>query len=195
MVQQEHSEAPTAPSQNGSTQTSEQSEQNGDLSAGGDALILDDPAERFHLLVAKQKASRSGQPPAEQTPSSIAAFLRNQLDKERELYWSMAPPKPVLLPNGQRVIPSSLEFWCDNATVLPTLSKAAATLLSCPASSAGSEREFSIAGWLCGGRRNRLSGENLAAEVMLSSNIEIIRQYSTSLGISYSSSSGQWSNN
>ena len=70
---------------------------------------------------------------------------------------------------------NSLNFWLSQSNYLPFLSKVAMTIVTTPASSGAAEREFSKAGWLCSGRRNRLTGESLQSEVLLTCNLHILR--------------------
>ncbi|KZS09543.1 Uncharacterized protein APZ42_026213 [Daphnia magna] len=69
----------------------------------------------------------------------------------------------------------SLVFWTSQRNRFPYLSKLAFTLLALQASSAPSEREFSIAGWHCACRKNRTDKDNLAAKVFISCNKDILR--------------------
>ena len=71
----------------------------------------------------------------------------------------------------------SLSFWTSQRNRFPYLSKLAFTLLALQSSSAPSEREFSIAGWHCVGRKNRTDKDNLAAKVVISCNKDILHPF------------------
>ena len=68
-----------------------------------------------------------------------------------------------------------ISYWKDLSSRFPYLSKLAFNLLVIPVSSASSEREFSIAGWHCLGRKNRTEEEVLAAKVFLTCNRDLLR--------------------
>ena len=76
---------------------------------------------------------------------------------------------------AEAVFIDSIRFWRDMSQQFPLLSKLAYSLLALQSSSAASEREFSIAGWHCAGRKNRLDKENLAAKTFLSCNKNLLR--------------------
>ena len=60
----------------------------------------------------------------------------------------------------------ALEYWVKLKERFPILSKVACDVLVVPASLGPIERCFSIAGYLCIGRRNRLSDSKLETEVL-----------------------------
>lgn len=133
----------------------------------------------FKLLAAKQKNFREkmkNQMSANaQEPE--ASQIKKKMEKELQQYWTTEAQDTE----------SPLDFWIrqrnkikselSDSDSLKVLSKIALTLLTTPASSGASEREFSKAGWLCDSKRNRLTGENLAAEVLLTCNRHILRKY------------------
>ncbi len=90
-------------------------------------------------------------------------------------YTTMDLEVHVLWVEGIRQKIDSLTFWKNQRHRFPYLSKLAFTLLALQASSAPSEREFSIAGWHCAGRKNRTDKDNLAAKVFISCNKDILR--------------------
>ncbi len=103
-----------------------------------------------------------------------ASQIKKKIEKELEQYWTTEAQDTE----------TPLDFWMrqrnkikSDSDSLKLLSKIALTLLTTPASSGASEREFSKAGWLCDSKRNRLTGENLAAEVLLTCNRHILRKY------------------
>ncbi|KAI9559669.1 hypothetical protein GHT06_013674 [Daphnia sinensis] len=71
----------------------------------------------------------------------------------------------------------SILFWtkAEQKLRFPFLQRLALSLLAIPASSGASEREFSVAGWQTVGRKNRTTGEHLAAKVFLSCNKDLLR--------------------
>lgn len=71
----------------------------------------------------------------------------------------------------------SISFWTKEEQQLrfPFLQRLSQSLLAIPASSGSSERAFSVAGWQTVGRKNRTTGENLAAKVFLSCNKDLLR--------------------
>ena len=87
---------------------------------------------------------------------------------ELERYRAMKlPPSTPGTHNTVRDDP--LSFWKDNAFQFPILSKLARIYLGCPATSASSERCFSVAGRVIEKRRTRLSYENVDACLFLHS--------------------------
>jgi len=65
------------------------------------------------------------------------------------------------------VVASPLEYWKNKAKKWPVISSMAKYYLAIPASSAGVERVFSIAGALGRARRARLVGKNMGCMIML----------------------------
>jgi hypothetical protein len=63
------------------------------------------------------------------------------------------------------------EWWHSKKNYYPKLFKLAMSYLIIPATSAPSERVFSIAGYLLNGKRNRLSNEHLNTLIFLHSNL------------------------
>jgi hypothetical protein len=61
------------------------------------------------------------------------------------------------------------EWWHSKSTYYPSLYKLALNYLIIPATSASSERVFSIAGYIMNGKRNRLSSNHLNISVFLHS--------------------------
>ena len=104
-------------------------------------------------------------------------LFKVMVEKEIDSYWNCSPPKAIVGPDGKKFMPSPFLFWIEQAVMYPSLSKIAFSILATTATSGGSEREFSNAGWLGSGRRNKLSEKNLASEVFLSCNKNILRKY------------------
>lgn len=71
-----------------------------------------------------------------------------------------------------------LPFWVQHKDELKNLSKIAFELLSIPASTAAIERGFSAAGLVIAGQRHSLSARNLENEVMIKSNLVLLKKYS-----------------
>lgn len=67
-----------------------------------------------------------------------------------------------------------MSFWLKNALKYPALSELAFEILTIPATSAPVERLFSQASIAAGGKRNRLSSENLEREVMVKVNKQFL---------------------
>ena len=63
-----------------------------------------------------------------------------------------------------------LSFWKNQSTSMPILTSLAFDLLCVPISNGTIERIFSVAGYCCDGRSNRLSGQNLERKVCLMKN-------------------------
>lgn len=69
-----------------------------------------------------------------------------------------------------------LEFWKDNVKLMPKLSSIAAKVLSIPATSTPSERNFSIAGIVVNSRRSQISPDNLDRVLFLHNNYDLIKE-------------------
>ena len=128
---------------------------------------------RFPLLANQQKEYRARveQRMEGNILESKELQLKNQLERELELYWKIPMADDDDSMNEAEDPNNSLNFWLAQSNYLPFLSKVAMTIVTTPASSGAAEREFSKAGWLCSGRRNRLTGESLQSEVLLTCNL------------------------
>jgi len=62
---------------------------------------------------------------------------------------------------------SILQYWRKRESLYPTLAKMAKDVLACPASSAPSERQFSLSGNTQTKKRNRISAQTLETMVLL----------------------------
>ena len=62
---------------------------------------------------------------------------------------------------------SILQHWRKRESLYPTLAKMAKDVLACPASSAPSERQFSLSGNTQTKKRNRISAQTLETMVLL----------------------------
>ncbi len=123
-------------------------------------------AHEFKLLYAKTVSS---------TPESQfrnPGSSKSKIQLELLSYIAMDLEVHVLWVEGKNRLPRFLDKSCHR---FPYLSKLAFTLLALQASSAPCEREFSIAGWHCAGRKNRTDKDNLAANIFISSNKYILR--------------------
>ena len=69
---------------------------------------------------------------------------------------------------------TELKYWLDAKPSFPILSELAGFLLGAPATSVPSECLFSLSGYQCWDRRNRLSPENLEMIVFLYQNYELL---------------------
>jgi len=96
--------------------------------------------------------------------STAATTAEREVEKFCELRFGIPPSSKT----------DALRFWLDLETVLPNLFRLAADLMVVPASSAPIERTFSIAGYCCIGRRNRLNNLNLEREVLIKTNDQYI---------------------
>ena len=67
-----------------------------------------------------------------------------------------------------------MEWWEKNKLNYPTLYKTAKVLLSIPATSVPAERVFSLAGFICRKRRNRLTSGNVNTLIFLNKNFDSI---------------------
>ena len=73
----------------------------------------------------------------------------------------------------QRTKPAAvLEFWERNKTVLPHLYAMTRKIFCVPATTAGMERLFSIAGFILSNRRMRFNDRNFHAQVFAHCNLE-----------------------
>lgn len=87
----------------------------------------------------------------------------------------MTLPTVPNVQQGRRIDSNSILFLKDLKMRFPFLTKLSLTLISNPSFSAKSERLFSASEWLCDGKRNRLENENLAAQVFISCNKDLLR--------------------
>jgi len=101
--------------------------------------------------------------PQEKKPRSMFERIKGtRLSQNTDLEWreyleeDLAPEKE-----------SPLEYWKAKAKRWPVMASMAKYYLAIPASSAGVERVFSIAGSLGRARRARLLGKNLGSIIML----------------------------
>ena len=67
-----------------------------------------------------------------------------------------------------------LQWWSFNEVNFPELAKIARNLLAIPASSAASERVFSVANACCSGRRSGLNTETIETQILLRYNWELV---------------------
>jgi hypothetical protein len=98
-----------------------------------------------------------------------AEIVRQMLD-----YLEM-PIKPVIDEKGNAIKVDQIAFWQDHSARFPDLVSLALTIVAIPASSAASERLFSISGWHCADRKDRLDKQHLAAKTFLSCNKDLLR--------------------
>jgi hypothetical protein len=99
--------------------------------------------------------------------------LREQTDaipvaEELEKYWSLAKKYCDSNP---------MPFWIKHKDSLKNLSSIAFELLAIPASTAAIERGFSSAGLILAGKRYLLGPENLENEVIIKSNLSLLKKY------------------
>lgn len=84
---------------------------------------------------------------------------------------------PVLDDEGNAVKIDQIAFWKGQSENFPDLISLALTMSAIPASSAASERLFSVSGWHCLGRKDRLEKKHLAAKTFLSRNKDLLRDH------------------
>ena len=70
---------------------------------------------------------------------------------------------------------NSLKYWRVNSGRFPLLSKLAIEIYSCPATTAGIERVFSVAGHLIGARATTMKDENFEKKLFCHVNQEVMR--------------------
>ena len=68
----------------------------------------------------------------------------------------------------------TLKFWKTQQLHLPVLATLSVWILALQASSAASERVFSITGIMNSKLRNRLSGESIESQVLVRSNVDLL---------------------
>ena len=76
------------------------------------------------------------------------------------------------LPDGTKVFNNPLDWWKTNQGMFPILAQMARIYLAIPATSAPSERVFSVASRLISGRRNRMTPELVGKCLFVSENWE-----------------------
>ena len=79
--------------------------------------------------------------------------------------------------DGIKVLSNPLMWWKNNASNLPLLSRLARRILCIPATSAPSERVFSIAGLTITKLRSSLSSDNACAIICLHDTWPIVEEY------------------
>ncbi|KZR98660.1 Uncharacterized protein APZ42_005817 [Daphnia magna] len=85
------------------------------------------------------------------------------------------PIKPVIDEQGNTMKVDQIASWQDHSTRSLDLVSLALTMAAIPASSAASERLFSISGWYWADRKDRLDRQHLAAKAFLSCNKDLMR--------------------
>lgn len=94
--------------------------------------------------------------------------------EEEEVYSFEKEIEKYLKLNLKDIKVPELKFWLDNKLSFPILSEIAALFLAAPATSVPSECLFSLSGYQCWDRRNRLLPENLEMIVFVYQNYELI---------------------
>ena len=74
--------------------------------------------------------------------------------------------KPVIDKKGNAIKVDQIAFWQDHSARFPDLVSLVLTMVAIPASSADSERHFSISGWHCADRKDRLDKQHLAISLL-----------------------------
>lgn len=100
-----------------------------------------------------------------------AVVVKSEIEEEFSLYLNLSA---LAMKTGSKIDPIS--YWTKNAEQFPHLHHLGLSLCPIPATSTESEREFSSATWLCGGRRCRLTGKQLEDEVFLACNQHLLSQ-------------------
>ncbi|KAG7346264.1 hAT family C-terminal dimerization domain containing protein [Nitzschia inconspicua] len=100
------------------------------------------------------------------------------VEDELKRYKSFSPmPYRKLLPNGNKVSNDPLKWWEEKAAYLPIMSGLAKAYLSIQATSAPSERVFSVASRLIEKRRNRLNPELAGKMLFLAENWDLHKKH------------------
>ncbi len=112
-------------------------------------------------------------------PSKKAKFLENLVTKKKMESKKASVSSPVE-EEVERFLAKSFDlgldgdpledWWVKNKSIFPRLFPVACDVLVIPATSAPSERVFSLAGYCSKEKKNRLSNDHLEQEVMLKSN-------------------------
>jgi len=109
-----------------------------------------------------QTVSSNSQPQHSNTLFSIMAkAIPEEIEQpidELELYFKESVSKESVKP---------LEYWAVNETNYPVLSRLAARYLAIPATSAGIERVFSVAGAIASARRAKSSVNTMCLRLMI----------------------------
>ena len=117
--------------------------------------------------------------------TSLLSYLQSEEDtNERQLNTSEADMFTPLVVKRQLAIFAAgnqvqqdadpLKWWQENETKFRTLAVLARKYLAIPATSAPSERVFSLAGSICNRRRASLTPEHLNALVFLNANSDLL---------------------
>lgn len=185
---------PSEPESVASATHTQQSQSQSSTATAPTAQIVDDPtvptprslhSHSFTFLYEKTIASRPVPPPSPSLVTSSSSvnhpalsrrIMPHKIEIELLEYMEMGLPS-ILDKEGKPEMIDSLGFWKENVARFPHLSKLGFSLLSLQCSSTASERLFSIAGWHCQGRKNRLEKENLAAKVFLTCNKDLLRSH------------------
>ena len=141
---------------------STQAESNQSIEAREESGIKPPPLKKFRHLsdIISQKLRE-----AQQVDKGIAATIADtEVQKFCELRFSIPTPCNK----------DGLAFWIDLESSFPNLSHFAEDMMVVPASSTPIERTFSVAGYCCIGKRNRLTNSNLEREIMIKTNEQYI---------------------
>lgn len=164
-------EPPIIPTSSDSTQALEQEKEDtgyNNLNTSSFRLLMKKRATRLSNEFSSRSSSASSTStqldPDIQRPNIEKELLDYLLFANHEFDLSKDPP-----------VQDVISYWKDLSGRFPYLSKLAFNLLVIPVSSASSEREFSISGWHCLGRKNRTEEEVLAAKVFLTCNRDLLR--------------------
>lgn len=79
-----------------------------------------------------------------------------QIEKQFKDYLGM-PAHPIRDEKGNAIKIDPIVFWQEHTARFPDIINLALTIAAIPASSAATERLFSVSGWHCIGRKNRLA--------------------------------------
>jgi len=112
------------------------------------------------------------------TVQSPVPVLKTEEIIEAELHAYSEDPRIPAKTSDKKSWSNPLHWRRDNETRYPLLARVAATILHVPASSASSERTFSVAGLTLGSDRVRLLPDNADALIFLKTTWDLVAKHS-----------------
>jgi hypothetical protein len=112
-----------------------------------------------------------------QSGDDVEDAFEREIESEEEMFTPRAIKRQLAqfaAENQLQQTADPLKWWKENEARFRTISILARKYLSIPATSAPSERVFSLAGSICNRRRASLSPEHLNALVFLNANSDLL---------------------
>lgn len=105
---------------------------------------------------------------------SVSTSTQTDLERECFLLLSMG---------GVAEVTNVLEFWKENAKLMPLLSQVAVATYCTPATSTPSERNFSTSGLVTNSKQSQITPENLDKVVFIHNNYEFLKKNCPSINM------------